>query len=176
MKPEQVAQAAIAMADNAGPSSFGGFDWLIALNLGMSTALALIAAMFCADLVKRLWMNRNKDRRDHPVTIFRLIMLLVGAGIFIRKGAAAAVLWKWNPADPSGTQAFLTAQRMIDPLADILHLSALALAIVTAATLIDQLRKFPWRIPIRHSLSELARPLLFASLSFMAAFGVVLTR
>lgn len=176
MQDNALGQAAIALSDTAGPASYGGSASLVALNLGFSTALTLIAALFCADLIKRLWVNRHSDRHDHPVTVFRVVMLLVGGGIFIRKGVAAAVLWKWNPADPAGTHAFLTVQRFLDPVADVLHLLAIGLAIATARTMIDQLRKVPWLLPIRQSFAELRIPATLAALSFIAAYGVVLTR
>ncbi|PZT91698.1 MAG: hypothetical protein DI637_01500 [Citromicrobium sp.] len=73
MQNDTITEATIAMSDSAGPGSFAGNDWLVAVNLGFSTALFLIAALFCADLIKRLWLNRDKDRLDHPVTVFRVI-------------------------------------------------------------------------------------------------------
>ncbi|WP_374406527.1 hypothetical protein [Pelagerythrobacter sp.] len=172
---EKLAQN-VASASRVGPSSFDGHDWLVIFNLGSSTALFLIALLFSVDLGKRIYVNRRRDGWDHPVTVFRVVLLLLSAGIVLRNAARAAVLWKWDPSDPFGTSFTLTVQRFVDPVADLLQLSAIALAIVTAPTLINQLRKVPWLVPIRQSLPELMRPATLAAMSFVAAFGVVVTR
>ncbi len=169
-------QMSIVHGEAAGPASFAGLDWLVALNLGFSTALFLIGVLFAGDLVSHLWRNRHKDRLDHPVTMFRLILLLLAAGIVLRKGAAAAVLWKWSPDDPVGTSFALTLQRFIDPAADALQFAALALAIVSARSLIAQLRRAGWAVPIWQSLPMLKRPAILSAMSMIAAVGVVLTR
>jgi len=170
------AQLSIAYADRVGPSSFAGKEWLVALNLGSATALFLIALLFAGDLVGHLWRNRKRDRFDHPVTTFRVILLLLTSGIVMRKGAAAAVLWKWSPDDPVGTNVALVLQRFVDPIADTVQFLALALAIMSARTLVNQLRRTPWHIPIWQSLPLLSRPAILAVMSFVAAAGVVLTR
>lgn len=169
-------QWSIAHGAPSGPGSFAGMDWLVALNLGFSTALFLIALLFASDLVGHLWRNRSRDRFDHPVTTFRFVLLLLAVGIMLRKGAAAAVLWKWSPGDPIGTSVALTLQRFVDPVADGVQFIALALAIISARTLIDQLRRTPWSVPIWQALPLLKRPAILTVMSFAAATGVVLTR
>lgn len=169
-------QWSIAHGAAAGPGSFAGLDWLVAVNLGFSTALFLIALLFAGDLVGHLWRNRKRDRFDHPVTTFRLVLLLIASGIVLRKGAAAGVLWKWSPDDPVGTSMALVLQRFIDPAADALQFMALALAIVSARSLIDQLRRVPWQVPIWQALPMLRRPAILTVMSFAAAAGVVFTR
>ena len=165
-----------ANASRVGPSSFDGRDWLVIFNLGSSTALFLIASLFVADLVSRIYRNRRRDGWDHPVTVFRMILLLLSIGVVLRNAMRAAVLWKWDPADPFGTSLALTVQRFVDPVADLFQRGAIALAIITAPTLIDQLRKVPWIEPVRQRLPELVRPATLAVMSFVAAFGVVVTR
>lgn len=170
------AQLSIATAPASGPASFAGRDWLVTINLGSATALFLIALFFSGDLVGHLWRNRRHDRFDHPVTIFRVILLMFTTGIVLRKGAAAAVLWKWNPADPVGTSIALTAQRFVDPIADVIQALALFLIIVTIRSLVEQLRRSGWRVPIWQALPLLSRHAIVAVMSFVAAAGVVLTR
>ena len=108
--------------------------------------------------------------------VFRLMLLTFGAAIVMRKGAAAAVLWQWNPTKPDATAFVLYLQRIIDPIADVLQMVAFGLSFAAATTLIKQLRREPWKVPIWESLDRLKRPTLFALFSLIAAFGVVWTR
>ena len=174
--PPNPSLAAIASAPSSGPWSFAGNDWLTAWNLGSSTALAIIAILFALDTGRHLWRNRKRDRWNHPVTIFRGFCLLIAVALILRKITAAYVLWKWNPGDPVGTNAAMILQRWIDPISDLLYLAAIALIILSARTLVDQLRKHPWKVPIVEYLPLLRRPLILSVISLIAAYGVVVTR
>ncbi len=169
-------QMSIVHGEAAGPNSFAGLDWLAAVNLGFSTALSLIGLLFVGDLVSHLWRDRRKHRLDHPVTMFPLILPLLAAGIMLRKRAAAAVLWKWSADDPVGTSFALTLQRFIDPAADALQFAALALAILSARSLIAQLRRAGWAVPIWPSLPMLKRPAILFAMSMIATVGLVMMR
>lgn len=170
------AQVSIANAGSAGPNSFAGLEWLVALNLGSATALVLVGLFFASQFVAGLWRNRYKDRYNHPVTAFRGMMLAFILGGVLRSTGRAAVLWKWNPADPVGTSAMLTAQRFLDPVADGFIYFGFFLAAIATPTLIAQLRRSGWEVPIWQSLPMLRRPAILTALSFMAAAGVVWTR
>lgn len=176
MSPESVTEAAISLGDTTGPGSYGGLDWLVAVNICMSTALALIAAWFGADLVRRLWANRGRDRWNHPVTSFRATLLLFSAGIFFRKASAALVLWQWNPAEPAATGFFLRLQRYLDPVADGLHIMAFALICWTVKSMVAQLRITGWPVPIWEELKNLYQPGMLALASFVAGVMVVVAR
>ena len=166
----------IATASRVGPASFGDQEWLVVWNLGSSTAMTFIAMFFAVDLLRRLWSNRHRDGWDHPVTLFRAVLLLFSLGIFFRKGVAAAVLWLWNPVQPSGTATWLYLQRLIDPLADILQLVAMSLSVVAVSAMVEQLRKRPWRIPIWEEAAQLKGYATVALLAFVVAFFVVKLR
>ena len=173
---QQLLVEQITKASSAGPSSFGGHEWLIVLNLGLSTALALGALFFLLDLVKRMWGARGKDRFNHPVTLFRTILALISFGIMLRKGSSAWVLWRWNPESPIATGAAVALQRFVDPVADLVHACALGLVIVVAPVLVDQLRREPLKIPLKAELPRLKMQVTLTITSLLAAAGVVLTR
>jgi hypothetical protein len=156
--------------------SFNGHDWLVALNLAVFTGGAIIGAMGFTEQVKRIWINRRRDFRGHPATIWRVIGLLVFAAMALRCGAAAAVLWKWNAADPAGTGWVLTMQRFVDPVALSMGITAVLLFTLSSPGMIEQLRREPLPVRMWVSLPMLRRPLLILILSAAAAIGVVATR
>lgn len=176
---DNISLAAKAVAMGPGtpaPPSFDGHGWLVAINLAVFTAGAIIGAMGTWEQVKRIWRNRDRDFRGHPATIWRIIGLLIFGAMTLRCGVAAAVLWRWNPADPAGTGWILTLQRFVDPVALSMGISAMLLFTLSSPGVVEQLRRRPLPVKVWVSLPMLKRPLLIALLSLLCAIGVVSTR
>lgn len=170
------AQAVATGPMTAAPPSFDGHGWLVVVNLAFFTAVAIIGAMFACEQVRHLWRNRHRDTVKHPVTIWRLMGLLLFTAAALRCGAAAAMLWKWNPQDPGGTGWVLTMQRFVDPIALTFGVAAMAIFVLSARGVVDQLRREPPAKAMWLSVPQLRRPAYIALLSLIAAIGVVSTR
>lgn len=170
------AQAVANGPMTAAPPSFDGHGWLVAINLGLFTAAAIIGAMLAWDQVKHIWRNRKRDLRGHPVTIWRLTGLCWFSAIALRSGIAAATLWRWSPTDPVGTAAALTMQRFVDPVALSLAMAGMVLFTLSSRGVVEQLRRQPLPIRMWLSMPMLRRPLYILFLSLAAAIGVVTLR
>lgn len=172
------AQAVVMGPQSAAPPSFDGHGWLVVGNLGLFTAGCIIGAMFVCEQVRHLWRNRKRDAWGHPVTIWRLILLGLFAAMTLRCGAAAAVLWRWSPADPVGSGWVLTMQRFLDPVALAIGLASLAAAVLASPGIVTQLRRTPPpdRREMWLAVPQLKRPAMVAAMSLIAAIGVVSTR
>lgn len=158
------------------PPSFDGQGWLVVLNLAVMSAAFVLATMMAVDLVRHMWRRRRVDRRRHPVTVWRCMVLCFAAGMALRSFGAAAVLWGWNPVKAGETAALLVMQRWIDPIAVTFGLCGLAVAYLSAPGMVKQLRRRPHPVDFWTKLPLLWRPAAIVALAFGAALGVVATR
>ncbi|KQN92223.1 hypothetical protein ASE90_01685 [Sphingomonas sp. Leaf67] len=149
---------------------------MVVINLAVMTAALVLATMMAVDLIGHIWRRRNLDKLRHPVTVWRGMVLCFATGIALRSGAAALVLWGWNPLRPADTGALLMLQRLIDPVAVTFGLSGLALAYMAAPGMVMQLRRRPHPVDFWTALPLLKRPAWIVLLSLLAALGVVATR
>jgi hypothetical protein len=161
---------------SAAPPSFDGQGWLVALNLFAMTAGFCLTMMLAGKIVRDMWRNRYRDKFREPVTILRMAFLAFSCAGALRFGGEAAVLWGWNPSDPTATAAATLAKRLIDPIAAPLGWCGFALFVLAERGIIDQLRKQPFPINMWASLEQLKRPAIVVLLCFVAAIGVVSTR
>lgn len=158
------------------PPSFDGQGWLVALNLFAMTAGFCLTLMLAGKIVRDMWRNRYRDKLREPVTIIRLVVLAFSVAGVLRFGGEAAVLWGWNPADPTSTAAATLAKRLLDPFAAALAWIGFGGFVLAERGIIDQLRKQPFPINMWASLEQLKRPAIVVLLCFVAAIGVVSTR
>ncbi len=158
------------------PPSFDGQGWLVALNLFAMTAGFCLTLMLAGKIVRDMRRNRYRDKLREPVTILRLTVLAFSCAGVLRFGGEAAVLWGWNPADPSATAAATLAKRLIDPFAAGLAWIGFGLFVLAERGIVDQLRKQPFPINMWASLEQLKRPAIVVLICFVAAIGVVSTR
>jgi len=149
---------------------------LVVINLAVFTAAFFIMASIGWKVAGDLWRNRHRDMQGHPVTIWRGIGLLVTFAGVVRFGVAAAVLWGWNPDDPSWTGVYLDSQRWFDPIAALCGVTAMAMFILSERGMVEQLRKQPFPIDMWASLPMLRRPALIAASSLIAAILIVSLR
>ncbi|MGN5374577.1 hypothetical protein [Sphingomonas hankookensis] len=158
------------------PPSFDGQGWLVVINLAVMTAAFVLAMMMAVDLIRHIRRRWRTDRPRHPVTVWRGMVLCFSIGICLRSGAAAVVLWGWNPLRPADTGALLWLQRMIDPVAVAFGLTGLAIAYLSSPGVVYQLRRRPFPFDLWTKLPMLWRPAAIVALAFAAALGVVTTR
>lgn len=164
------------VASSPAPPSFDGQGWLVALNLFAMTAGCCLTLMLAGKIIRDMWRNRYRDKIREPVTILRLAMLAFSCAGVLRFGGEAAVLWGWDPTDPTATAAATLAKRLIDPIAAPLGWCGFALFVLAERGIVDQLRKQPFPINMWASLEQLKRPAIVVALCFVAAIGVVSTR
>lgn len=177
MSNDSIAADAVASGPrSAAPPSFDGHGWLVVVNLAFMTACFVLFSMLAVNMAVSMWANRAQDSWRHPVTIWRMIGLLLGVAGFIRFGFGAAVLWGWNPDYPDATGLLLTLQRVFDPIAALCGVAAIATFKVSERGMVEQLRRRPFPIDMWSSLPMLKRPAAIAILSLIAAIGVVSTR
>ena len=172
------AQAVARGPATPAPPSFEGHGWLVVINLAGMTTCFLIAVMVLLLLFNDSWRYRRMERGAGltPGRTWRRIGMLYAAGVAIRSGTAAWVLWRWDPRNPVGTGAALLAQRLFDPVALVCAIIGLGLFVLTLPGMLSQLRRAPpparlWQE--RHIVWRIAG---CAALSFIAAVGVVSTR
>lgn len=158
------------------PPSFDGHGWLVVINLAWFTAGFVLFTMLAFSTARDLWKCRALDRLNHPVTILRIAMVMLGVAGSMRFGAEAATLWGWNPLDPTTTGTLLVIKRMIDPVAATIGLGGIALLYLSKGSMQEQLRKRPFPVRLWASLPMLKRPALIVALALVASAGVVMTR
>ncbi len=170
------AKAVAAGPATVAPPSFDGQGWLVVVNLALMTAAFVLAIMMAVDMARHIWRCRHSDMPRHPVTVWRVMVLCFSVGICLRSGAAAMVLWGWDPVRPGATGALLLMQRMIDPVAVAFGLTGLAIAYLSSPGVVHQLRRRPLPFDLWKTLPMLWRPAAIVALSLVAAVGVVATR
>lgn len=171
--------AAQAVADGPqtiAPPSFNGMGWLVVTNLAVMTIATLIGVMVIVKLVGDWWKHRRQDVRFSPAAIYRFLGIMFAAGITLRCGAEAVNLWGWNPHDPLATGMYLTAKRLIDPIAVSCGITALMVYILSEPGMIEQQRKEPFPVDMWLAWPMVQRMLWLGLSTFVAAVGVVSTR
>jgi len=171
-----VAQAVQNGPQSLMPRAFNNDTTLFVFNLFVMTATTFLGAMMVGKQARRIWMQRIYDHPKDPVTIYRMILLLAASGITIRCGAAAMVLWGWNPSDPVMTARVVMAQRWLDPIAVACGMIWMALAILGEPGIEHQLRKAPLPVDMWSRWPELVRAGAVVVLSFTAALAAVCLR
>lgn len=170
------AQAVAEGPQTLAPPSFNGMGWLVVTNLAVMTIATLIGFMVIVKLVGDWVKHRRQDVWRSPACIYRLLGILFAFGITLRCGAEAVCLWGWNPHDPVATGVYLTAKRMIDPIAVGCGISALITYILSEPGMIEQQRKEPFPVNMWLAWPMVKRMLRLGLLTFVAAIGVVSTR
>ncbi|KQO13290.1 hypothetical protein [Sphingomonas sp. Leaf242] len=170
------AQAVAEGPQTLAPPSFNGMGWLVVTNLAVMTIATLIGIMVIVKLVGDAVKHRRLDVWRSPASIYRLLGILFAVGITLRCGAEAVCLWGWNPHDPVATGVYLTAKRMIDPIAVACGISALITYILSEPGMIEQQRKEPFPVNMWLAWPMVRRMLRLGLLTFVAAIGVVSTR
>lgn len=170
------AQAVAGGPMTVAPPSFDGHGWLVVINLAWFTAGFVLFTMLAFSASRDLWRCRHLDRFNHPVTVLRFAMLLLGVAGLLRFGAEGATLWGWNPRDPVTTGYLLLVKRLIDPVAATIGLGAIALLYLSKHSMEEQLRKRPFPVRLWASLPMLKRPAAIVALAMVASAGVVMTR
>ncbi|MBM6576335.1 hypothetical protein KCP91_08115 [Microvirga sp. SRT01] len=171
--------AAQAVADGPqtiAPPSFNGMGWLVVTNLAVMTIATLIGIMVIVKLAGDAIQHRRRDTWLSPAWIYRTLGILFACGITLRCGAEAVNLWGWNPHDPIATGMYLTAKRLIDPIAVAFGVTALMTFILSEPGMIEQQRKEPWPVDMWLAWPMVKRMLWLAVLTVAAAAGVVSTR
>jgi hypothetical protein len=158
------------------PRAFNNDATLFVFNLFVMTATTFLGAMMLGKQARRIWMQRFYDHPKHPVTIYRMILLLAATGITLRCGAGAMVLWGYNPDDPATTARVVMAQRWLDPIAAFCGMGWMALAILGEPGVEHQLRKAPLPVDMWSRWPALVRALAVVILSFTAALAAVCLR
>jgi hypothetical protein len=179
MSNSSLAAQAVAQGPmTAAPPSFDGHGWLVVINLAGMTTCTLIAVMVLLMLATDSWRYRRKERATGMTAarVWRRIGLLYAMGVAIRSGAAAWVLWRWDPLDPGGTATALLLQRILDPLALACAVLGLGLFVVSLPGMLEKLRREPPPLKMWQENRVLWRIAGCATLSFIAAIGVVSTR
>jgi heme/copper-type cytochrome/quinol oxidase subunit 2 len=179
MSNSSLAAQAVAQGPmTAAPPSFDGHGWLFVINLAGMTTCTLIAVMVLLLLATDSWRFRRKERETGMTAarVWRRIGLLYAGGVALRSAGAAWVLWCWNPLDPAGSAQALMLQRILDPAALICAVIGLGLFVVSLPGMLEKLRRAPPPIKMWLENRMLWRIGGCATLSFIAAIGVVSTR
>ena len=158
------------------PPSFNGMGWLVVVNLAMMTIATLIGVMVIVKLAGDWWRHRRQDTWMSPAAIYRFLGVMFALGITLRCGAEALSLWGWNPQDPLATAMYLTAKRMVDPVAVTFGVTGLMVYILSEPGMIEQQRKEPFPVDMWLAWPMVKRMLWLGGLTFIAAVGVVSTR
>ena len=158
------------------PSGFDGQGWLFVINLWSFTAGFYLTLMFVAWQGWHIWRNRGRDGPRDPVTIWRITGLLLATGFCLRCGGEAFNLWSSVGRVPAEMARALTFKRFVDPLAWSLGMAGLTLFSLSAGSMVHQLRKRPFEVPLWASLPMLRRPAAVVALTLIASIGVVTFR
>lgn len=172
------AQAVANGPMSAAPPSFDGHGWLVVINLAGMSCVTLIAIMVLGLLWTDSWRFRKKEKVTGMTAarVWRRIGLFYAGGVAIRSGAAAAVLWKWDPRDPAGTGWVLLIQRVLDPAALTCAVIGLGLFVISLPGMLEKLRREPPPVKMWQPRPMMWRIAGCATLSLTAAIGVVSTR
>jgi hypothetical protein len=174
MQANAAVEAVRAVA--SAPPSFDGQGWLFVINLWTFTAGFYLTLMFVAWQGWHIWRNRGRDGPRDPVTIWRVTLLLMAAGLCLRCGGEAFNLWAWDPRMPEQSTRALTFKRFVDPFALTFGMAGLTIGALSARGLVEQLRKRPFPIDVWASLPMLRRPAAVVALTLCASIGVVTFR
>ena len=170
------AQAVAEGPQTLAPPSFNGMGWLVVINLAVMTIATLIGIMVIMKLGGDWVKHRRQDTWLSPACIYRLLGILFATGITLRCGAEAVNLWGWNPHDPVATGIYLTAKRLVDPIAVACGITGLMTYILSEPGMIEQQRKEPFPVDMWLAWPMVKRMLWLGLLTFGAAIGVVSTR
>ncbi len=170
------AQAVAEGPQTLAPPSFNGMGWLVVINLAVMTIATLIGVMVIVKLVGDWVKWRDRDVWLSPASIYRVLGILFATGITLRCGAEAVNLWGWNPHDPVATGIYLTAKRLVDPIAVACGIAGLMTYILSEPGMIEQQRKIPFPVDMWLAWPMVKRMLRLGLLTFVAAIGVVSTR
>lgn len=172
------AQAVANGPMSAAPPSFDGHGWLVVTNIAGMTTCTLIAVMVILLLWSDSWRYRQKERESGMTAarVWRRIGLLYATGVALRSGTAAWVLWRWDPRDPAGTGSALLLQRLLDPAALGCAVIGLGLFVISLPGMLEKLRRSPPPVKMWQPRPMMWRIAGCATLSFIAAVGVVSTR
>ena len=160
----------------AAPPSFDGQGWLVVINLTIMTTVAILATMLAAKLIKDWLRFRPAEGWPTPTAVYRAVGILGCIAIALACGIEAVSLWGWNPLDPERTAGFLTAKRLIDPIARCFTFAWIALYTLVEPAMIEQLRKDDEPPSMWPKLHLLYRPAMITLSTFAAAVAVVSLR
>lgn len=158
------------------PPSFNGDATLYLPNLFLMTAMFFLGVMMVGKQASRIWANRFYDHPLHPVSLYRAITLLAGAGLMLWCGTEAMLLWGWDPENPAQVARIMMAKRWIDPISLTCAFTWMAIVILGEPGIEHQLRKAPLPVDMWSRWPTLARAGLVVTLSFVAALAAVCLR
>lgn len=158
------------------PPSFNGDASLYLPNLFGMTAMFFLGAMMVGKQATRIWSNRFYDHPLHPVSLYRIITMLAGAGLMLRCGTEAMLLWGWDPANPSQVARIMMAKRWIDPISLGCAFTWMSIVILGEPGIEHQLRKAPLPVDMWSRWPTLVRAGGVILLSFVAALAAVCFR
>jgi hypothetical protein len=160
------------------PPSFGGDLLLYTWALGSITTLAAIALMIAGWMARDLWRDRYRMPLNHPVSLYRLVFLLVSITGFMRSMPEAAYLYCWNEVRDDQWQLILTVKRLVDGLA-IFPGAGWAMAFAVSYPPIVHALKAGARyapVDVLSPWHKLIRPAMAGGVAFAIAFLVAISK
>jgi hypothetical protein len=176
MTANSLAALAVEANPSSMPASFDGDANLFMLNLFLMTAMFFLGVMMAGKQGRRIWAQRHYDHPTDPISLYRIIVMLAGAGVALRCGSEAMLLWGWNTADPETTARVVMAKRWIDPIAIMCGVTWMAIVVLAEPGLEHQLRKAPLPVDMWSRWAGLVRAGGVIILSFVAALAAVVLR
>lgn len=158
------------------PPSFNGDASLFLPNLFLMTAMFFLGVMMVGKQMSRVWANRFYDHPLHPVSLYRMILMLAGLALTLRCGVEAMLLWGWEPKNPTQVARIMMAKRWIDPISLGCGALWMSIAILGEPGIEHQLRKAPLPVDMWSRWPTLARAGGVVVLSFVAALAAVCFR
>lgn len=171
-----LATKAVIDAQTVAPPSFDGHGWLVALNMGVMTAVTVIGLMAIALLIRDGWRHRHLDRGWTPARLFQIVLLCFSIGLTLRCFGEALSLWGWNPLYPARTSTLLLLKRGLDPIAASFGATGLGVAVLAIPGTFHQLRKEPLPTDLWQEWPFIQRMLGVIGCSLFMAIAVVTLR
>ena len=176
MSDHGIAMKVVTAVRSTTPPSFDGDLPLFAFSLFLMTAMFFLGLMMMVRQGGRIWAQRQYDHPLHPVSLYRAVTMLAGAGVMLRCGSEALLLWGWNPVDPDLTRRVIMAKRWIEPFAILCALVWMSIVMLAEPGLEHQLRKAPLPVDMWSRWPMLIRSLGVLALSLIMALAAVLLR